>query len=172
MFGLEIVLADIALEYPREVDKFIMQVLFEMGYQRDILRRLNQVPVSMQILFLSDILTASGHKINHDVLSSWPPGEEWSTVQWPNQRPNKTNLHLWQEAMSALCPCWCLITRIRRFTAPMHKIWRWTWDDATATLHQVQANGVTTDVFVSGQIPNRFPFLTVEQKASPALSAS
>jgi hypothetical protein len=96
MFGLDIIVADFALEYPREGSRFIMQVLFEMGYPRDMLLRLNQVHFSLQILFLSDILTASGHKINHDVLLHWPPDEEWSTNRWPNKRPTKSDSHLWR----------------------------------------------------------------------------
>ncbi len=95
MFGLEIIVADFALEYPREGSPFIMQVLFEMGYPRDMLLRLNQVHFSLQILFLSNMLTASEHKINH-VLSHWPPDEEWSTNRWPNEWPTKSDSHLWQ----------------------------------------------------------------------------
>jgi hypothetical protein len=53
---------------------------FEMGYPMDILLRLNGVRIFMQVLFLSDILTASGQKINLNVLSHRPTGEVWSTI--------------------------------------------------------------------------------------------
>jgi hypothetical protein len=43
MFGLEIIVADFAMKYPRGGNWFIMQVLFKMGSPREILLRLNQV---------------------------------------------------------------------------------------------------------------------------------
>jgi hypothetical protein len=69
MFGLKVVVADLQLKYPREGDRFIMQVLIELGFTKDKLRILNRVQVSLQVLFLSDILTALGQKINPKILS-------------------------------------------------------------------------------------------------------
>jgi hypothetical protein len=41
MFGLKVIVADFHLKYPREGDRFIMQVLIELGYSREKLRILN-----------------------------------------------------------------------------------------------------------------------------------
>ncbi len=43
MFGLKVLVADLQLKYPREGDRFIMQVLIELGFTKDKLRILNQV---------------------------------------------------------------------------------------------------------------------------------
>jgi hypothetical protein len=67
MLGVEIVVADLAMEYPWERDWFVMQLLFEMGYPWEILQRLNRVHIFLQVLFLSNILTASGNKIDPEV---------------------------------------------------------------------------------------------------------
>jgi hypothetical protein len=69
MFDLKVVVADLQLKYPREGDRFIMQVLIELGFTKDKLWILNRVRVSLQVLFLSDSLTASGQKINPEILS-------------------------------------------------------------------------------------------------------
>jgi hypothetical protein len=60
-FNMKLVIADGAQTYPRENDQFIMQVLISKGYSGKTLRRLNRVQVSQQVLFMSDILTASGN---------------------------------------------------------------------------------------------------------------
>jgi hypothetical protein len=39
MFGVKIVVADLAMEYPWEKNWFVMQLLFEMGYPWEILQR-------------------------------------------------------------------------------------------------------------------------------------
>ena len=46
--------------FPGEGDDFIMQVILQAGYNSDEVKRINRVRVSMQVLFMSDILTASG----------------------------------------------------------------------------------------------------------------
>ena len=60
-FNVKLVIADGAQTYLRENDQFIMQVLISKGYSGETLRRLNRVQVSQQVLFMSDILTASGN---------------------------------------------------------------------------------------------------------------
>ena len=67
MIGVKIIVADLAMEYPWERDWFVMQLLFEMGYPWEILQRLNRVHIFLQVLFLSNILTASGNKIDPEV---------------------------------------------------------------------------------------------------------
>ncbi len=68
MFGVKIVVANEAMKYPREGDQFIIQLLLERGYTRESLQRLNCVRIFLQVLFLSDILTALGNKIDLKVL--------------------------------------------------------------------------------------------------------
>ncbi len=68
MFGVRRIIADGGLDKPREEDRFLMQVFVEKGYSQDILLRLNRVRVYWQVLFISDILTALGNKIDPEVL--------------------------------------------------------------------------------------------------------
>jgi hypothetical protein len=49
-----------------------------------MLIRLNRVRVALQLLFMSDILTASGNKINPEILSQCPNEEAWSNMTWLN----------------------------------------------------------------------------------------
>jgi hypothetical protein len=60
MFCVEIVVVDLAMEYPWEGDWFVMQLLFEMGYPQEILQRLNRVLIFLQVLFLLIFLRLQG----------------------------------------------------------------------------------------------------------------
>ena len=64
MFGVRTIIADGGLDNPRVGDRFLMQVFIKKGYTKEILLRLNQAHVYWQALFVSDILTASGNKID------------------------------------------------------------------------------------------------------------
>jgi hypothetical protein len=158
MIGVEIVVADLALEYPWERDWFVMQLLFEMGYPREILQRLNRVHIFLQVLFLSDILTASGNKINPEVLLHRPTSRVRSRMRWLTGCPMELDFQLWRDAMHTLCPSWCPHAQVEHFTAPSHKIWQWTWDNTYSLLCCASNDGDTKDVFVAVWKPNRFHY--------------
>jgi hypothetical protein len=104
IFGVEIIVADLAMEYPWERDWFVMQLLFEMGYPWEILQRLNHVCNFLQVLFLSNILTASGNKIDPEVLSHRPMSKARSCMRLPTECPMKPDFQLWRDVMHTLCP--------------------------------------------------------------------
>jgi hypothetical protein len=154
MFDIHTVVADLTMEFPRERDQFIMQVLVRAGYTDKALSCLNRVRVSLQLLFMLDILTASGNKVNADILSCRPQGEAWSRMRWPNEHPTDSDMRLWRDAMISICPGRSSTSHVGCFTGCLPKIWCWFWSEANSTLHHTNINGRTEDVFVSGRKPN------------------
>ncbi len=71
-FEITVIVPNDARAFPREGDEFIMQVIHNAGYSGDEFRRLNRVRISLQALFMSDILTASGNKISKEALLPRP----------------------------------------------------------------------------------------------------
>jgi hypothetical protein len=155
---MKVVVADHAIAFPQEGDRFIMQILLKQNYPNDILLCLYRVQVYLQLLFMSDILAVSGHKINPEVLSHQPPGKAWSSMRWPTEQPTDSDFLLWRNAMFYICPSRSTNPRLGRFTPPTHRIWQWTWSKDDASLHHLKENGVTEDVFVSRKKPNRFHY--------------
>ena len=72
MFGLTVTTPSASDGFSREGDEFIIQVILQAGYNTDKVQRINRVRVSLQVLFMSDILTASGNMIAPEILSPWP----------------------------------------------------------------------------------------------------
>jgi hypothetical protein len=85
MFDMHIVVTDQLQEFPWEGDHFIMQVLIRARYTSEALSCLNRVRVSLQLLFMLDILTASSKKVCADILLHRSHGEAWSKMRWPNK---------------------------------------------------------------------------------------
>jgi hypothetical protein len=135
-----------------------MQVLFRAGYGADALRRLNRVRVSMQLVFMSDVLTASGNRISLEVLSRGPRREAWSNMRWPNEQPTTSDIDLWKNDMLSICPSQCSITGVGRFIGQTHRVWRWHWNKNASTLHRTNNDGITEDVLIAGRKPNRFHY--------------
>jgi hypothetical protein len=158
LFDIEVVFVDVTPHYPQDGDQFLMQVLLWAGYKGETLRRLNKVRISQQVLFLSDILTALGGRVNPDTLSRRPRLEVRLKMRWPVEQPSELDLRLWHDAITSLCPS-------RRGTRPVgpnigisHRVWRWFWNDNTCSLHLVCSDRNTEEVYVADRKPNRFRF--------------
>ncbi len=104
MFGVRTVVADAGMVYPRESDHFIMQAFFEKGYSREPLLRLNRVRIYWQALFLSNILTASGNKIDTEMIAQHKIQRKRLQMRWPTEHPTELDFQLWRDAVRALCP--------------------------------------------------------------------
>jgi hypothetical protein len=133
-----------------------MQVFIEKGYSREILLRLNRARVYWQALFVLDILTALGNKIDPEVLGQ--PNAHWkrSHLQWPTEHPTASDFQMWRDAIMAICPSQNAGTRLGVFTTPSHRIWEWRWDETFGCLRRSSTDGETEDVFLAGRKPNRF----------------
>ncbi len=148
--------ADLNQTFPCDGDQFIMQVLIRSGFSNKMLPCLNQVRVCQQLLFLSDILTASGNKKQPRSAITPTPGEAWSNMTWPNEHPTDSDFQMWRRAILSICPSQSNSTRVGRFMGPPYRIWRWTWNGKDSTLHHLRADSIMEDVFVSRRKPNRF----------------
>jgi len=140
MFGMTVTTSEESWGFPREGDEFIMQVILQAGYRTEDLWRINKVRVLLQVLFMSDILTASGNMISSEVLSPRPRGEARSTMRWPNKQPTTSDMDLWRNAMRAICPSQGLSQGVGQFIRQMHRSWKWYWNREASTLHRTNDN--------------------------------
>ena len=72
---IDIQLAQIPLQFPRERDSWIMAEFIRMDYDTQSLCRLNRVRLHQQVIFLSDVMDASGRAIESKYLEERPWNE-------------------------------------------------------------------------------------------------
>ena len=125
-FQIKVHFADVPLDITREGDKWLMEEFTRVGYSMDKLRRLNRVPLFMQVLFLSDVLGASGKSLDEKYLRHRREDERWSKIKFPREKPPCKDFVLWEEALLQVSPGGCIADRLGHFLAPGHKIWDWT----------------------------------------------
>jgi hypothetical protein len=162
MFDMQVVVADHPQEYPRKGDQFIMQVLIKAGYADNMLIQLNWVQIPLQLLFMSNILTASGNKVSTEILFRCPQGEARSNINWPNEHPTDLDFQVWKNAMLSICPSWSNTSKVGKFIHKTHRIWQWSQCKIDSTLHRLHKDGKTEDVFVLGRKPNQFQYLHIQ----------
>jgi hypothetical protein len=159
IFDMKVMVSDFIQEYPQQGDQFIMQILLRAGYTAETLRQLNRVQISLQLMIMSDILTASGNRINTKILLRSPPGEAYSNMRWLHEQPTKLDIQLWQTAMLSICPSWCKTSSIGHVLGKTHRIWWWSWCKDNSTLSHLNNDGKMEEVLISGCKPNRFHYL-------------
>ncbi len=103
-FNITVQTAQSPLKFLLHGDQFLMLVFIEQGHGREALLRLNRVRVHLQLIFLSDILSASGLRIDPTVLQRQAAGKSHSSMRWPKEEPTDSDFSLWQEAVEDICP--------------------------------------------------------------------
>jgi hypothetical protein len=123
MFNITIQTAQSSLKFPRRGDKFL--VFIEQGHSREALLRLNQVRVHLQLIFLSDILSALGLMTNPTVLRRQAVGKSHSSMRWPKEEPTDSNFSLWREAVEDICPSRLQVHSVGEYMGETHRIHPW-----------------------------------------------
>jgi len=124
LYGFPIILEYDKMEFPRERDITIMDIMIREGISGLDLRRLNQCRIAMKAIFLSDIATAGGR-----YLERWVLGDKIgrnSKYKFPREEPSSKDWDLWDEFWSA----WLrrdntMPVSLGKWTAPSHQSWTW-----------------------------------------------
>jgi hypothetical protein len=124
-YDVTVVMNEIPFELPREQDKWLMQEFVCLGYPKKDLEWLNQVRLFQQVLFLSDILGASGSTLDERYLCRHKQDEVWSTIKFPRERHPSADFRLWQQALRSLVPAAGLPVCLGKFLHKGYKIWEW-----------------------------------------------
>ena len=104
----------------------------------DELVRLNWVRLHQQVIFGSDKMDASGRAIDKKYLTERLPEEQWSTINFPNERPPPHDFKLWRDRLPQLQHRGQLY--MGNYMLKGHKIWNWTYGLKKAKLyHWIEA---------------------------------
>ena len=133
---------DVKLSPPRSRDKWLMREFYRLGYDSKALARLNRVRLHQQVLFLSDILGASGKELDQRYLHKRPSTEQWSTLSFPKEKPPRKDFRLWEQAIQQLVPSGGLQDRLGVFEHASHKIWEWQFDEEAGRLYHSTQQGI------------------------------
>ena len=127
-FGFVLQVHNFKLVPPRSRDKWIMQAFIEAGYSAADLKLLNLVRQHQQVLFVSDVFSADGRKLDEKYLRRRPKNETWSTLIFPIQHLQSSHFHLWEAALQRISHPNNMIDSLGKIEHEGHKIWEWRFD--------------------------------------------
>lgn len=110
---------------------------------------MNRVRISFQVLFLSDILGASGKLLDTKYLRRREAEYKWSAFNFPREKPPNKNINLWRLVLRWLVPMWGRTEALGQVIREDHKIWPWRIDTVNDRLLHYTSTGV--DVYKQAQ---------------------
>ncbi len=121
---VEIEIADLPVHPPRERDSWLMQEFVQLDYSSDDLWRLNRVQIHQEVLFLSNVMDASGRALDRKYLRQRALDETWSTLSFPIKQPPPKDFKLWWMAIPQIQALGGRL-HLGDYVRQGHKIWAW-----------------------------------------------
>ena len=163
--NISIAFQDIPLDLPWEGDKWLMGEFIRLGYSEEQLRRLNRVRIYQQVIYLSEVLSASGKQLDQKYLCKRPQGAMWSKLNFPKESPPNKDFALWTSALHQVAPGGGIQDRLGPLNHIGYKVWEWRLDEENARLLHYHFEGM--DIYHKSQhrYRNRWTRVLVNQLA-------
>ena len=113
---------DTPLEPPLCGDKCLMREFLRCGFSADYLKRPNIVRIHMQVLLLSDILSALGKILGGKYLVRRKTDDKWSKLNFPKEHPPNKDFTLCKSSIQQVVPAGGIMDRLGNLTQDGHKI--------------------------------------------------
>ena len=137
---IEIELAQLPLQPPRERDSWLMAEFIRLNYDQHVLKKLNRVRIHQQVIFLSDVMDASGRVIDQTYLERQYHNEKGSKLIFPKEDPSDSDFRLWNVAIPQIRAMGGRL-HIGANLREGHKIWQWRYDIDSLQLFHLRRGG-------------------------------
>jgi hypothetical protein len=122
----------------RQADIALMDHFITQGYKASQFIQLNRCRLYLQVITLTDIVSADGTCIIPDILAGIPLSDRRSSLKWPNQqRPPAKDWAVWLSALRSLQPRNKLVTPLGNWlVSNFHQSWFWFRDPLLPFLYR------------------------------------
>jgi hypothetical protein len=128
---------------PRERDALMIDLFIAAGHTGEELRGLNRCRIKLQMLFLSDTMTANGKQIHRPHMLTQVEVQSASKYKFPRQEPMALDWVEWTCFWTRFTHSGLyLIDPLEQCTALTHRNWTWFYDVAEEVLQHTTDDGV------------------------------
>jgi len=172
-FGIDLQLGYTVLAMPRVNDESIMETCVDEGIRGAELISINRARKRQEALFMSDIVTADGTKIDATYLSDWTESAEFelgkhrSQFEFGREAPTTSDWQTWNNYWNRFCngsPFLTLPSQLGGWRAPSPRIWRTFYDEEEARLEVLSD---TLGVISFREVNRRFVRTSSDLTATP-----
>jgi hypothetical protein len=125
---------NLLVTFPWEGDDWLMARFIVVGCSEKELQSLNRERKHQQVLFLSDILGASGGTADKRYLQKRWRRELWSSMKFPHEDVTELEMGLWCKAIVQVVAYGPVQASLGKLTTEGHKVWKWQIQESNARL--------------------------------------
>jgi hypothetical protein len=124
-YGITVVLNNCPIKLPHEQDKWLMRELERCSFSLKKLELINKARLAQQVLFILDILGASGKALDRRYLQPRESHDTWSNLLFPWEQLSCKSYSSWRQALHQLAPAGGIVDRLGLFLHDNYKVWEW-----------------------------------------------
>jgi hypothetical protein len=124
---------------PRSQDQLLMEVFQQHRHSVADMKALNHCWLYLNVLFISDITTAEGRTIDHNIKKGQKLVDRESTLLWPTQgKPSPKDWQVWKQHLGQLEHKGKLIVPLGLWINSTHQKWRFVADNRTRLVYDTK----------------------------------
>ena len=116
-----------------------MAEFLQLEYNTQALCQLNRVRLYQQVIFLSDVMDASGRAIELKYLDEQPHNNQWSSHIFLKEMQSHSDFRLWKEVLPQIGAMGGRL-HIGLHLRQGHKIWPWKYDIESLQLFHLKGD--------------------------------
>ena len=127
---------------PRRRDQVIMEIVHERANNKEEILSMSRCKGALKCMFLSDIVTADGRKLEHYVFD--PGGDSFnSAYHFPREQPTDKDWEQWSSFWKSYTDEGGVIpSPLEQWQHPSHRLWEWFYEENEQVLYQIQNDNV------------------------------
>ncbi len=141
-YGFVLTVHNLSSTFPWEGKDWLMARFITAGYKGNDLLTLNRVRKHQQVLFLSDILGASGGSLDKRYLQKRQIGDHWSSMKFPCEEVTESEMIFWRRAIAQVVACGHAQSSLGRLKTGGHTGWEWHVQESKGRLYRQRKNHV------------------------------
>ena len=140
------------MQPPRTYDTTIMDIFLKQGKNGEGLRRLNRCRLKWELIFILDMATAGGARLDKTYLRAPSEDQENSDLNFPREEPSREDWKYWERFWRQYTDVGCRLERsLGAWTAISHRRWRWYYNNESGNIKEVKAERVRFYTRVKGR---------------------
>ena len=112
-----------------------MEIVQERANNQEEILSISRCKRALKCMFLSDIVTADGHKLEHYIFD--PGGNSFdSTYHFPREQPTNKDWEQWSSFWNSYIDEGGVIpSPLEQWQHPSHRIWEWFYEETKKVLY-------------------------------------
>jgi hypothetical protein len=136
-FGIDVSVDYPILPYPRENDRTLLEIWLLEGVKDDRLRSLMRCRIFLCAIFLSDIATANGRRIDQQRTDRGVDHRVSSNFRFAPEHPSASDWEVWDSFWNTYCLSDGSFPRpLGKWKHTSHKLWGWYYDEGADVIYQ------------------------------------